>query len=93
MSFLLNDVKIVIILLASDDQRITLQLHLHGRLLARRVAMNLKWEEGLFRRCDTKLVQFILGIGTVFCLKLGEDQKKKKILCLRWGRVYHQLLF
>ena len=66
MSFLLYDVKIMIILLASEDQRITLKLHLQGRLLARRVARNLKWEEGLSRRCDTKLVQFTLGIGTFF---------------------------
>ena len=66
MSFLLNDVKIMIIHLASDDQGITLKLLLQGQLLARRVAMNLKSEEGLFRRCDTKLVQLTLVIGTVF---------------------------
>ena len=68
MSFLLNDVKIMIIFLASDDQMITLKLHLQGRLLGMRVAWNLKWEEGLFRMCDTKLVQFTFGIGTFFFL-------------------------
>ena len=66
MSFLLNDVKIMIIVLASDDQWITLKLHLQGRLLAKRVAWNLKWEGGCFGGCDTKLVQFTLGIGTFF---------------------------
>ena len=66
MSFLLNGVKIMINLLAWDDQRITLKLHLQGRILARRVARNLKWEGGLFRRCDTILVQFTLEIGTFF---------------------------
>ena len=33
---------------------------------------------GLFWRCDTKLEQFTLRIGTVFYRKLGEDQKEKK---------------
>ena len=31
---------------------------------------------GMFRRCETKLKQFTLGIGTIFCPNLGEDQKK-----------------
>ena len=69
-------VKIMIILLASDDKGITLKLHLHGRLLARRATKNLEW--GLFRSCGTKLGQFTIEIGTVFRAKLDEDQKKKK---------------
>ena len=62
----MNDVKNIIILLSSDDQGITLKLHLQGRHLARRVARNLKWEGGLFWRCDTKLAQFTVGIGMFF---------------------------
>ena len=69
--------KIMIILLASDDEGTTLKLHSHGQLLARLVARNLQWV-GLSRRCETKLKQFTLGIGTVFCPKLGEGQKKKR---------------
>ena len=44
---------------------------------------------GQSHRCETKLKQFTLGIGTLFCPKLGEDQKKKekKGLCLCWDRV------
>ena len=49
------------ILLASDDEGITLKFHSHGRLLAR----NLHWG-GLFRRCEIKLEQYTLVIGTIF---------------------------
>ena len=31
---------------------------------------------GLFHRCKTKLKRFSLGIGTILCPKLGEDQKE-----------------
>ena len=69
----------MIILLASNDQGITLKLHLQGRLLSQARSQEFEMEGGLFRRCDTKLVQFTLGIGMFFfSLKLGEDQKKKK---------------
>ena len=43
MSFLLNDAKIIMILLGSDDEGIFLKLHLDGRLLARCATRNLKW--------------------------------------------------
>ena len=46
--------------------------------MCRRVARNLRWR-GLFRRYETKLKQFTLGIGTILCPKLVEDQKKKKV--------------
>ena len=63
---------IMIVLLAWDDEGITLKLHSHGRLLARCLARNLQWEGGV-QRCETKLKQFIFGIGTFFCPKLGEE--------------------
>ena len=56
---------IVIILLAWDDEGITLKLHSHGRLLARCLARNLQWGGGV-QSCETKLKQFIFGIGTFF---------------------------
>ena len=40
------------------------------------VARNLQCGGLLFRRCETKLNQFTLGIGTVLWPKLGKDQKK-----------------
>ena len=70
--------KIMIILLASDDEGITLRLHSHGRLLAKLVAMNLQWRGGgCLGGVKPNRKQFTFGIGTVFCPKLGEDQKKK----------------
>ena len=63
---------IMIILLAWDDEGITLKLHSHGRLLARCLARNLQMEGGV-QRCETKLKQFTFGIGTFFCPKLGEE--------------------
>ena len=70
--------KVMIVFLASDEEGITLKIHLHRRLLARHVARNLKWGgRRVFRRYDTKLGQFMFGIGTVVCLRLGEDQRKK----------------
>ena len=65
--------KVIIILLASDDEGITLKLHSQGRLLARLVAKNLQWGWGLLRRCETKLKQVTLAIGTDFFPKLGEE--------------------
>ena len=71
----------MIILLASDEEGITLKLHSNGRLLARLVVRSLHWGGGaLFRRCETKVKQFTLGIGAVSCLKLGEDRERKKKL-------------
>ena len=58
--------KIMIIPLALDDEGITLRLHSHGRLLVRLVASDLQWGRGLSWRCETKLKQFTLGIGTIF---------------------------
>ena len=79
--------KIMIILLASDDEGITLRLHSHGRLLAKLVVRNLQWGGGLSRRCEAKLKKFTIEIETVFCPKLGEDQKEKKELRPCWNRV------
>ena len=80
--------KTMIIFLASVGEGTILKLHLHGRLLARRVTRNLLW--GLSRRCEIKLGQFtLLQLERFFCPKLGVDQKKKrkKNLRPRWNRV------
>ena len=73
--------KSIIIL---DDEGISLKLHLqHGQLLTRRVARYLKsGEGGCFGGVTTNWDSLHL-IGTVFYLKLGEDQKinLKKGLC------------
>ena len=60
--------KITIILLASDDEGITLKLHLHRRLLARHIARNLKWGDyfgGVTPNWDSlhlELERFLLDI-------------------------------
>ena len=48
--------KTMIILLASDDEGITLKLHSHGRLSAKLVARNLQWWGGLSHKNQTKTV-------------------------------------
>ena len=63
MSFLLND--IMIILLAWDGQGITLKLHLLGRLLARCLARNLQWE-GVFRGVKPNLNSLYLELERFF---------------------------
>ena len=45
-----------------------------GQVRSQKFAMR----RGLFRRCEAKLIQFTLGIETVLCPKLGEDQNKKR---------------
>ena len=59
---------IMIILLAWDDEGITLKLHSHGRLLAR----NLQWE-GVFRGVKPNLNSLYLELERFFCPKLGEE--------------------
>ena len=83
---------IMIILLAWDDEGITLKLHSHGRLLARCLARNLQWEGVCSEVWNQTYTVYIwkwnvflpeirwrkpsLGFGPVFCPKLSEDQKK-----------------
>ena len=52
---------IVIILLAWDDEGITLKLHSHERLLARCLARNLQWE-GVFRGVKPNLNSLYLEL-------------------------------
>ena len=63
---------IMIILLAWDDEGITLKLHSHGRLLEVRVPSQEFAMGGGVQRCETKLKEFIFGIERFFCPKLGE---------------------
>ena len=63
---------IMIILLAWDDEGITLKLHSHGRLLPRCLARNLQWE-GVFRGVKPKLNSLYLELERFFCPKLGEE--------------------
>ena len=80
--------KIMIILLASDDQGITFKLHLLGRLFAWRVARNLKLGGGCFGGVTPNWDSLNLELKSFFCLKLGKDQKKeKKGVRPRWDRV------
>ena len=62
----------MIILLAWDDEGITLKLHSHGRLLARCLARNLQWE-GVFRGVKPNLNSLYLELEGFFCPKLGEE--------------------
>ena len=56
---------IMLILLAWDDEGITLKLHSHGRLLARCLARNLQWE-GMFKGVKPNLNSLYLELEHFF---------------------------